>query len=703
MNFLVLIWDNIKDFFLKNTDWIEHPINILAQILVALGLLGGLIFFIIQHKRLPEDVKNARKKLKNQAIHTRDQIKLEPLFFNEPHRKLYFFFRKFPVYFEETPLHLKKILKKSYLLTGTAGCGKSSLLKYDYIRTFRKKIHHNKTALIYLNSDKMINILNDDVSDNKLITFLKVGDYKNIYLYLDGIDEIGNSLCPTLYKLINNVYAFAPNVKLKVSSRPEFAQKYIERNDSIRVQRYLKICTWSSDMLKSYAVSLLKQLYYKQKCNKKEVRFIIEDIINKSTWNTYITSPLLMKLFLYLKLENVDTSTLRLDNRYNFYNHFITSLIKSFYRNKNEQKRNEDIQRLQNDFANIVFTSFCKGEKNFTLPVELDLFLPILKEVSSPPKKVSFIHETFFEYFIAKHYLSKLSCPHINQDIIAVFHHNYTNDYADFITDALKAETPETKQCFFEKFCKIYYYTLDTDTKPKYNSISAFPKIQHPYSLAYLTAEEFFSLKYEIITRLGRLDLCNSRIIEFLNFIYLNDTNTKQDETFEYYIAVLKRCCAISSSFLANEKIELDYITHMLPFLEKNYIKEYDLANRTHTLLFYGDIINKNIFNFRDEDPMETCKNAFHKRIERLSTDLPTQIKDMNKKETRKYFFRLFDLATIYTFMHNRNRVLTSDEYRIVSNCFIDFVGASTERKNMMTEIKKQILILNQKLKESIK
>ena len=291
----------------------------------------------------------------------------------------------------------------------------------------------------------------------------------------------------------------------------------------------------------------------------------------------------------------------------------------------------------------------------------------------------------------------------IDKKALSIFYQNYPNDYADFITDAINTNDNTVKEYFVEKLCSIYYYTLDDTVKEKLEKYFGFPNEKFICEFPVLNPMDFFSLKYEIIFRLGRLGLQNTAVVNFLEFIYWNDSNTKQTAESEYYSVVLKRCCAISSSFLAGENIELDYIEHMLPFLNNTYNANYDLANRSHTLLFYGDVIGKTIYSFKDDDKCISCHNAFDKRISRLSKKLPTDISKMDGKTKKQYFFRLFDLATIYTFMHNRSKRLSFKEKRIVSKCFVAFKGASKKRLEWMLLIKKEILSLNKRLKTSNK
>lgn len=339
-----------------------------------------------------------------------------------------------------------------------------------------------------------------------------------------------------------------------------------------------------------------------------------------------------------------------------------------------------------------VFDSFCKGEKKIRYA---DCISPILKNKNSD--KITFVHETFFEYFVARHYLYQLNRKETDKAVLSIFCQNYSNDFADFITSALVAENYEKQKLYAQKLCDIYFHTFSRKEEKLYLSQGYKGPV---YTVNYglinnLSSREFFSLKYEIIFRLGRLNISDSIISDFLKFVYYNDKNTKQMRNKDYYIVVLKRCCAISSSFTANEEIELDYVNHMLPFQQKDYDINYDLANRSHTLLFYGDVASNDIFQFVDDNSIVEFKNAFKKRIDRLSLELPQKVSDMNDKQKKKYLFRLFDLATVYTFMYNRKKKLSDEEYRIIKNTLVEFEGAGSERNNMMLKIKEEIMKLN--------
>ena len=699
MKVFITIFNSIKHFFTKNKDWLGDFASVAVLVGSIICGLWVLFKFIYERRSLGQEAKDARQHFENIGLRIKEQIESEPTFFDEPSKQRYFFYKNMPISSDGKPCKVNSLLNKAYILTGPAGCGKSALLKYDFIKNFSKKTRIKRCASVYLNSVDLISLLDSTTMQDGLKNKLMATKYKHIFLYLDGVDEIGEGRAESLSEFINRIIIVAKKIDLKITCRPDFAQKYILRKNSfIRIKkRNVQIMNWSSKLLNNYVAELLKNLSSIQYEAYNKIFDIKNQILNDKSWFKNISSPLLMKLFVYIKLQSHPGISININNKFAFYDQFISCLIKTYCRRNNDPIAEVDLNNLRQEIADIVFVCFSSNKKHFKLPVETHFISTILKTTSGD--KLTFTHETFFEYFVAKHYLLQLGNNHIDEKTLSIFYQNYSNDYADFITDAINTNTSIIKEYFYDKLCSIYYYTLANNTKLQLEKSFCSPNKKFICEFPTLDSMEFFSLKYEIIFRLGRLGLNKSNIVNFLEFVYWHDCNIKQTSDSDYYSVVLKRCCAISSSFLSGENIELDYIEHMLPFLNDTYNANYDLANRSHTLLFYGDVVGKTIYNFKDDDKCISCHNAFNKRMLRLSKKLPTDILQMDGKTKKQYFFRLFDLATIYTFMYNRSKRLSFKEKKIVSKCFVSFKGASERRLDRMLLIKKEILSLNKQLK----
>ena len=603
------LWESIKLFFAEN--WLSNVIALLMLIVTATGIL---IPHFRNKKSISDKVTDSRTAVKNISSNAQTQIKTEPLFFDEPIQKSDLFCKKIVINNKEKRISIKKLKNKAYILTGEAGCGKSALLKYDFLKNFSKHYRKSESAMIFLYSYDLIKIIEDKSAKKDFLGKIENAKLKTIILYLDGVDEIGEVRCSAFYDFIHCISRSAPNIIFKISCRTEFAHNYLEREKLFsRIQKTFKIGAWTPSMLYSYAKKLIKYLdknKYQSMCTLNTRTFLKEE----KNWEKHVNSPLLMKIYIYIKIHGGDVLTDEIKNKYSFYDQFINFLLKTYYTRNGRPILDDEMISLKEIQSKTIFSVFSHGGKDLEDFPELDILSPILKNTSS--NKKTFVHETFFEYYVASYYYLKLINPSFDNTVISVFYQNYSNDFADFISDAIITENTD-QQNIFDKLLNIYYSTLNEKTKQIF--MQKFPSFNPSgfCQLSTLTEQQFFSLKYEIIFRMGRLnslnnEILNTNIIDFLEFVYEKDYNIKYSKRIKYYLVVLKRCCAISASFLGGEKIEIDYVKHMLSFYDYN--EHYDLANRSHTLLFYGDVKNKNIFNFRDDNIVTPYENAFKKR-----------------------------------------------------------------------------------------
>lgn len=685
---------SIIQFFLDNKEWLPIAIALLTIIVtITLWVLGqviSLIYFIIQLK-LDEDRYRAYTELEGRKKQSIDLIKHESLFFDEPNHKRFLFIKGMKFSKNGKKVRKRRLLKKSYIIYGNAGDGKSAFLKYDYLKSANNILTARKTLYLYLTSSDMVEYLENREYFTELLNDISFAKYKKLFLYIDGIDEIGEDWITDFNELLREFkMACQGKVIIKVTCRNEFYKKHLERNNTLSfIDNNINVHEWTTKEILKFAKYILLILKFSKYESSNPINQIYGSISQEKKWAEYITSPLLMKLYIYCKLHTAVDIEEKIKNKYDLYESFVTEIIKAYLRRNNSPQNNSNLITLQDDISKEIFEMYKRKKKSIPLNDNYNCISTVLKKL--PNNNYTFTHETFYEYFIARNYMlnifNNISCIDVH-----IFSVSYSNDYADFITDAINRLNEKSKTYISERFMELYSFSMNKDVQKEYNSYFGEPKVK--INLEMLSEKEKFSFKYELIFRLGRLYISNKRIKQFLKLVYTKDKNIYLKEDTEYFIAVLKRCCAISSSFIGDEEIEIDYVSQMLPEFNKEYNRYYDLANRSHTLLFYGDV-NGDIYNFRDDDITICYERAFGKRIKRLQIDLPDIIDKMDPKQKKKYYFRLFDLATIYTFLYNRKKPMSENEMYIVQNCKVNFVGASENRVSLMKEIRDSILSFN--------
>lgn len=650
--------------------------------------LFNLLFNKLFYKKKIEARESISRIVRNKCSNIKD----EPLFIDNK-TKNYFFCRNTPIknFSTKKKINTSNLYHKSYLLIGEAGCGKSSVLKKDFLHyQFLNLVPYRNKIAIFLDSDTINYYFLDENNFNKFLENLAAAKYKYIYLFIDGIDELGQTNYQIFNSCLKKIVDSVKIKKLKISARTEFLNKIQKTTIYNKAKKQYIVDGWTCEKLEKIAQKITHLHVLKNQKNDldKALKKLKEQ---KNQWCPYINSPLLLKMYFYILIYGNNEEDINFNNRFDFYQKFI-SIIITVHAEKEDHKflSQKIIEETLKDYSNLAFIAFKDNQKAIDCP---EVLLPILKksEANSDNNKVQFTHETFFEFLVGYNYIEQLLSSNFDTTVINVIAQNYSNNFADFISDSIKLRSDYDKVQITNKLLRIYKSTLSKQIEFPFSE--NLPKIEKELSdyIEELPINTFFSLKYEIIFRLGRIGLHINDINEALKNIYYLDKNTKMDDIF--FEVVIKRCCAISASFLGYEEIEFDYIDKMLPYND-SYNEIYDLVNRSHTLVFYGDVDNCNIMYFRDTNEKTPFQKAFGKRMDRISTVLPFETLNMSSAEKRKYLFRVFDLATIYTFMYNRKYKLTEKEKESISKCLVQFEGATDKRNNLMKNIKQKILEL---------
>lgn len=608
----------------------------------------------------------------------------------------------------ESPLSIKK-LPHNYLITGCAGDGKSTLVQRDFICSY--KVSKKKCTLFF----NVHNLAEAFKTGIKLYLDSIFNDIKfnEICLFVDGVDEIGENNLNNLCELITTIKTYCRIFSIKVSCRSDFANKYglksLLRQNCHNISD-IEFKQWDKAILLEIADDVIDKTSRHGVIKNDKAEKIKKKVANDDNLGLIINNPLLLRLYLFIIIndENFDLNQISYEGtvkEYDLFNCFL-DLFLVYVRKHSNFKENKF------DISERAFEAYCKKTK--VISRKFNEELPLFKEVMD--NNVSFVHERFYEFFVAFYYkemLIKLTNNRITAQDVIVLSREYSKAYAAFITDAIRLEKQEIRDSISDKLIYLYRYTLLPDIDTKYVRISRqSEKLDETLKQVILSksANDILFIKDEIVFRLARLQTSlkqNKTILKVLDFIYKNDDyiNNVSDDHKKYWTAIYKRSCAISSSLLGGIDIECNYVKHMLNFSPYNtsYEPEYDLVNRSHTLIYYGDERQSNLLEFRDQ-PGHEWNRAREARLVRLRRD-PTPIisndfsslNNNQRKLLKSYRFRLFDLATLYCFLNTRkSEIKEHDEvYDVVKSCIVNFDVTSNigkERCKMMNDIKDEIV-----------
>ncbi len=633
----------------------------------------------------------------NQMSLSRREIKAETTFFDESLNKIqrYYYHRSKQIIGGNNKYVKMCFLRmKEFLLIGNPGIGKTSLLKYLFLsKTSYLRRHMTNTIGLFFDYSSISKLLDehDSRQRNKLISSVKSSGFKKYFLYFDGIDEIGMERLDSFFSLVRSLKEEQRRVRIIFSVRDQFYEEnidvFVENTTTIR-KYYLS--EWTTNAIKQYGMHLLQSTKNKP---SKETLKRIQKKIEQNISCDLLKNPLVFKMYLYVLFKDSSCDSLNIDNRFALYEFFVKTLIFSS-RKRNYNEKTAHIK--MNELSEKCFVAYEKGDRI----IEVEDIDPIALFKSNK----SLIHETFFEFFVSRYYY-KSFCDSINsitERQLKALTHDYSNEYADFISSAIQLLDDPGKDLFLMNLCAIYDSTLKKSLKESFEVITGIKEITDVdldtlVNTSLKNFGEILTLKSQIIFRFGRMNYPEKKqfLGDVLEFIYFYDDEVRCLEDREFFITLLKRGCAISSSFIGREEIELDYVKHMLPY-RAEYEQIYDLVNRSHTMVFYNDVkVDRDILSFRDENPKIPCSNALVKRIDRLGRKLPHYLASFDSKQYKIYCFRLFDLATIYTFLKSRTTIILTDAQRdIIENCKVEFSGQSEKRFALMKEIKENILSL---------
>lgn len=510
-------------------------------------------------------------------------------------------------------------LENSYLLVGAPGSGKSTYLRKLFCTRNKKKRYVllnflMSRVVLYFDARSLLS----EGKATEISELIRVAKYRTVYLICDGLDELGEQE-NTMLNAIDMIYKlhqaqYNGKMNLIISGRTESIQKYQHspKFANLFLKQYL-VDEWSDGDI----YSLVQQIGEILPEGKSTFDELVSD--KEKFAKLVMKNPMRCKMLCIIACDNKN-QIITAENQYELYSQFFTKLFAhEFQRTQTNINYEEAIHSILEKLGRLAFYQY-QTTANGLCPINPD-YDDVLDGWDSRDRhfaflildreKKEFLHHTYLEFFVAYHYLAVIR-NYSPQDIgnaVDVLSYLYNNTYADFITQGFSLYE-NSKDSTVRWLAYIYSFTLPQDLKQKlivmkeYALRDILPEdtaLQaNQRFISKLSSKQYLCVKYEITFRVGRFR--TKYALPFLDFVYFNDTAVLygKNQFSSYELAILKRQCAVSASFLCGTDIELDYVTKMLPETSQ-YDQDYDLVNRSHTLIYYGDVLHTDLLSFTDD------------------------------------------------------------------------------------------------------
>lgn len=578
-------------------------------------------------------------------------------------------------YREKKNYSILSLACNSFLLTGEAGIGKSTIM-YFLFSVLRPVLP--KTYALFFSSVDINKLVMDSAHREEIVKCLNTVCPKKVVLYFDGIDEVDMLSTPTnrsiLHDFINKVFDVCPNTRIRATCRPDFASKnsivalfkkdsniffHYEVVDWVDSKDLPKLCNrilHNSKFSKLINRSKTYRRFGRKRNNIADLKTHIKAIRNDIFNVNYLNSPFLLVLYLHLigeKGSNLNETSLR--GQYNLINACIRNLFDRSGVTSNEKEEKE--------WLKTVFSSYKTKGRLFTTDVP-EYVVPITQIITKnswqphgEEQELIFTHRRFYEFFVAEYYINVISSEESSiQDVAYVLSTFYTNDVADLITSYIRLLEDDAKRDLRDWLISLYKNASGVIVGEKHK-----PWVE-------LDREGNLYFKNEIVSRLGRMFFNEpadiERVLSFFRETYFSISVDENSEDLDN--VYLKRWIAVGESYSGGTVCELDYIRRAFEGATNN---PYDLANRSYTLIYYGDA-SGGLLSFRDLDLRQGYEKAITKRWNRLLKKTkftkPIPLFEPNEGAIKASRFRPFDLITVYTFYRSRSLKMSREQIEII-------------------------------------
>lgn len=539
---------------------------------------------------------------------------------------------------------------KHIVISGDAGFGKTTLLKYLYL------FENQSREFLYLHASALQR--EEMTPYERCVAGYLRGEARpsqHRIILLDGMDEVSDTrFFDGLPKLLSRLSEPGSNTTVWFGWRTEHYYHQESPDLSRYIENVITLQKWDFRMAERYARN-----YAKQTRNEK----LLEDFNKAMDVNPAMTgfteTPFQLTLLIYL-LENdgltggVVQSLVTADQPlYLLYHAFFRCWLKKERARKTSCMTDDKIMdALQGIAQELYYGPCCSVRYQDTAITGLLTFSGFSEDGAKTA--TGFYHRSLCAYFYAESVFTAFQQG--GAAVVRVLRQTLRNDITDYVRGAISTIRDEEELRRLQKnLMDIYLYTV----RPDESSLDA----ETRSLLDNLSGEGLFSLKNELLYFVTRLPMLSKDIPEFVEKAY-------ECERDPY----LKLDLAYGAVLTGPSRIALEYAKTLIPGSEA------DLVHRSWTIAYFGDVQGKP-HQYKDVEnaPWPKARKA---RLDRFQS-----------KKKKAIRFRILDFPILYCFYESRGWCdLNREDLKIIQAAAIDCKEYSEEEKAYLKEQKEKLV-----------
>ena len=541
---------------------------------------------------------------------------------------------------------LTRYRDRHIVISGDAGFGKTTLLKYLYL--FRNQ----SREFLYLHASALRR--EEQTPYERCVADCLLGREKpprHQIILLDGMDEVSDpGFFDALPKLLSSLPRAGSGTAVWFGWRTEHYYHQESEDLSRYIENVIILQKWDFDMAKRYAEN-----YSRQTKNARLMEDFNRAMNDSPAMSGFAETPFQLTLLMYL-LENhgltggVVRSLVTADQPlYLLYREFFRCWLKKERARKTSRLSDEEIMNALQKIAQELYYGL-----DCAVPYQDTAITGLLTFSYDGTAATGFYHRSLCAYFYAESVFAAFQRG--GAAVVRALRQTLRNDITDYVRGAISTIRDEEELRRLQKnLMEIYLYTIQPDGTSLDDETRSL--------LDQLSGEGLFSLKNELLYFVTRLPMLSRDIPAFVKRAY----ECEQDP-------YLKLDLAYGAVLTGPSEIALEYARSLVPGSRA------DLVHRSWTIAYFGDAPGK-------PHQYEDVENVPWPKARKARLD---RFRSAKWKAVR---FRILDFPILYCFYESRGWTdLNPEDLEIIRAADIDRAEYSREEKAYLKEQKEKLV-----------